>query len=172
MAEPDLDGDGSAPSAVRLPSADEWHLVRDARLAALQDAPDTLLPTQPHESSWTEGHWRHTWDSGRWAVADAAGTIVGLARLTRGQMSAHVESVWTHAEYRRRRVASALVRRLVAEERKRGRGDVFVWVIHPNPAAFGLYESLGFERTNERQTLDGLGRVEERLRLSGDLRED
>jgi ribosomal protein S18 acetylase RimI-like enzyme len=168
MAERDPAGDDRAPVDVRLLSPDEWHLARETRLAALREAPESLLPRRPHESLWTEERWRRSWETGLWAVAQAGATIIGLARLTREHAAPHVESVWTHPQHRRRGVASALVRELVAVERAaRGAVEVFVWVIHPNPAAFQLYTTLGFEPTDERQTLDGLGRIEERLRLSG-----
>jgi ribosomal protein S18 acetylase RimI-like enzyme len=172
MAEQDPGGDGTAPVDVRLLSPDEWQVAREARLAALRNAPESLLPRQPHESSWTEESWRRSCETGLWAVAEDADLIIGLARLAREYPAAHVESVWTHPGHRRRGVASALVRELVAVERKRGPGDVFVWVIQPNPAALRLYMSLGFEPTGELQPLDGLGRVEERLRLSGAVREE
>jgi len=172
MADRDPGDDGRGPVDVRLLSPEEWHLARDARLAALRDAPESFLLTQPHESSWTEQRWRRSCVTGLWAVAQVGRSIVGLARLTDEGMGPHVESVWTHPRYRRRGVASALVRLLVNAEHARGLADVFVWVIHPNPAAFRLYRSLGFEPTDERQPLDGLGRVEERLRLSGAIRGD
>jgi ribosomal protein S18 acetylase RimI-like enzyme len=170
MAEADPNGDRRGPADVRLPSVNEWRVVRDARLAALQDAPGLLLPTQPHESSWSEARWRLSWQNGAWAVAHDDGHVVGLARLTRGDIGVHVESVWTHPRHRRRGIASALVRELVAKEREGGPSEVFVWVVPPNPAAVGLYTKLGFVPTDDRQWLAGLGRMEERLRLSGDVR--
>ena len=173
MAEQDPGGDDRAPMHVRLlHSPDEWRLAREARLAALRSEPDWLLPGRPHESSWTEERWRRSWDNGLWAVARAGGRTIGLARIARENETPHVESVWTHPEHRRRGVASALVRELITMERKRGAGDVFVWVILPNPAALRLYASLNFETTREQQSVDGLGRVEERWRLSGALPED
>jgi hypothetical protein len=69
-------------------------------------------------------------------------------------------------------VASALVRELLRIGRPAGTGDVFVWVIHPNPAAFSLYKSLGFVPTDDKQSLDGLDRIEERLRFNGAHRRD
>jgi ribosomal protein S18 acetylase RimI-like enzyme len=149
----------------RLLSPDEWCLARDARLAALRDSPEAFLPQQPPESSWSEEHWRRSWQSGLWAVAQADGGIVGLARLSREWADVYVESVWTHPRYRRRGVASALVRRLIANAPPARRGGIFVWVIHPNDAAFSLYESLGFQPTDDKQLLSGLDRIEERLRL-------
>jgi ribosomal protein S18 acetylase RimI-like enzyme len=153
---------------VRLLSADEWRVARDARLAALRDAPGSFLTAGPSEWSWTDGHWRRSCATSQWVVAQAGDTVVGLARLTNGGIGPHVESVWTHPEHRRRGIASALVRRLVQAARELGPGDVFVWVIQPNSAAVGLYTSLGFEPTDERQPLGGLDRVEERFRLGGD----
>jgi ribosomal protein S18 acetylase RimI-like enzyme len=157
--------DREVPHDRLLKSPDEWQLARDARLAALRDAPDFLLPRQPPESSWSEEDWRLSWKSGLWAVAQAGGRTAGLARLSQGEGEAYIESVWTHPRYRRRGVASLLVRRLIIESPP-VRGDIFVWVVHPNDPAFKLYESLGFRPTKITQRLAALNRVEELLRLS------
>jgi GNAT superfamily N-acetyltransferase len=170
MAEQDPGGEGNAPVDVRLLSPNEWQVARKTRLAALRDAPESLLPMRPHESSWSERQWRSSWETGLWAVAQAGGTIVGLARLAWGRAAAHVESVWTHPQHRGRGVASMLVRELL--KRNRRPGDVFVWVIDPNPVARRLYASLGFTPTGEWQRLDDGGRIEVRLRLSGAVRGD
>jgi GNAT superfamily N-acetyltransferase len=159
-------GDDRRVVDVRLLTAEDWHLARAARLAALRDAPQYFLPKQPPELSWTQERWRRSCVAGKWAVARAGDTIVGLAQLTPGGIGPHVESVWTHPDHRRRGIASALVSRLVELERNRGSRDVYVWVIEPNPAAMQLYLALGFRPTGERQLLPGLGRYEERLRLS------
>jgi GNAT superfamily N-acetyltransferase len=169
---------------VRLLSPDEWRVAREIRLAALRDAPEALLPRQPHESDWDEDRWRRSWENGLWAVAaDAAGAganggaggagagVFGVARLAREEAGPYVESVWTRPEHRRRGVARALVRELVNLEREHAAGDVFVWVIRPNPAALRLYTSLGFESTDTVQVLE-TGQEEERLRLSGALPPD
>jgi ribosomal protein S18 acetylase RimI-like enzyme len=148
----------------RLLSRSDWRWARDARLAALSDSPDLLLPAEQHESSWSAEQWLRSCETGLWAIARSDHTTVGLARLTRDPDMPHIESVWTHPGRRRERIASRLISLLVGEVPER---DVFVWVIRPNPAAFELYESLGFKRTKEVQTLDRIGRIEERLRLSG-----
>lgn len=167
MADRGAAGDGPAPPDVLFLRPDEWHLARDTRLAALRDAPDLLLPTQPHEADWTEQQWRDSIADGLWALALAGTSIVGLARLTPTNGVSYVESVWTHPGHRRRKVASTLVSKLVEAGHKRWPGDVFVWVIHPNPAAVSLYERLGFVSTGETQRLDSIGRDEERWRLTG-----
>jgi ribosomal protein S18 acetylase RimI-like enzyme len=166
--EPDPGEDEHQAVRVRLLSPDEWQLARDARFAALRDAPDSFLPWRPPESSWTEARWRDSWRSGLWAVARSGGRTVGLARLSQDGMDAYIESVWTDPRYRRLGIASALVRRLIASKRPPGRGAVYVWVITPNAAAFRLYESLGFVPTKVTQHLGNLDRVEEQLRFSGD----
>jgi ribosomal protein S18 acetylase RimI-like enzyme len=166
--EPDTGEDGQRPVRTRLLRPDEWHLVRDARLAAIRDAPDSFLPWDPPEPEWTDDRWRESWDTGRWAAAQADGRTVGLARLSRHGADAYIESVWTDPRYRRRGIASALVRRLIVSERPSRRGAVYVWVIKPNAAAYSLYESLGFVPTKVTQPLDDPDRVEEQLRFSGD----
>jgi ribosomal protein S18 acetylase RimI-like enzyme len=158
------DRDGE-PVRIRLLDPDEWRVARDTRLAALDDAPGTLLARHPPESSWTEEQWRRSWRSGSWAVAEAGGSTVGLARLSRVGTDAYVESVWTDPRYRNRGVASGLVGHLLQVARPAGAREIFVWVIRPNPPAFRLYKSLGFESTGVSQVLEGTERVEVRLRL-------
>lgn len=170
MAEHNLGDDGRGLVDVRLLSPEDWRLARAARLTALRDAPGSFLPERPHESSWTEDRWRHSCVTGQWAVAQAGDTTLGLARLARRGVGPHLESIWTHPDHRRRGIASVLIRQLISLERARGTQTIFVWVIVPNPAAFHLYASLGFEPTHERHLLDGLDRVEERLRFNGVLR--
>jgi ribosomal protein S18 acetylase RimI-like enzyme len=149
----------------RRPEEEDWRLVRDARLAALRDAPDVLLPGKPAEPLWSERRWRRTWQSGLWLVARANGRTAGLARLSYADPDAYVESVWTHPQFRHRGVGSSMVLRLT--QYRRPTGNLFVWVIHPNPEAFRLYRRLGFETTGYRQLLEDFGRVEERLRFTG-----
>jgi ribosomal protein S18 acetylase RimI-like enzyme len=158
MAE---DGDAAE---FRLLSRSDWRWVRDARLAALRDSPELLLPAEQHESSWSDERWLRSCETGLWAIARSDDTTVGLARLTRDPEMPHIESVWTHPGRRRKRIASRLIALLVDQVPGH---DVFVWVILPNPEAFELYESLGFKRTKEVQRLERVDRVEERLRLSG-----
>jgi ribosomal protein S18 acetylase RimI-like enzyme len=152
----------------RLLTPDEWRVAREARLAALRDSPTLLLARQPPETVWTEDYWRRSCASGQWAVAQVRRRTVGLARLSPEGTDAYVESVWTDPRYRRCGVASALVKRLVSTSRGNGSGDIFVWVVHPNPAALRLYVSLGFEPTGDEQVLAELGRIEQRLRFNGE----
>lgn len=171
MGEHNPGRDGRAVVDVRLLSPKDWRVARDTRLAALRDTPHLFLPKRPPESTWTEDLWRSSCVTSQWAVAQVGRSVVGLAQLTRSGMGPHLESIWTHPDYRRRGIASQLVRQLVELARARGSRTVFVWVIVPNPAAFKLYESLGFEPTHERHLLEDLGYVEERLRFSGGHRE-
>jgi ribosomal protein S18 acetylase RimI-like enzyme len=149
---------------IRLLTPQHWPAVRAGRLAALDDAPDAFLASSPHELTWDDERWRGSFLAGPWAVAQAGDKIVGIARLRHVGSASYVESVWTHSSYRRCGVASQLIRLLLSTPRRCG-GEVFVWVIQPNPAAIRLYQSLGFESTGERQPIYATGAIEERLRL-------
>ncbi|BAL88405.1 putative GCN5-related N-acetyltransferase [Actinoplanes missouriensis 431] len=150
----------------RLLAPDEWRRLRAARLEALADAPDVLLPGRPPESTWSEQRWRLSWRAARWAVAETGDETVGLARLSWTETGAYIESVWTRRDHRQRGVASAMVRRLITEH-PADRGEIFVWVAQPNDAAMRLYTSLGFRSTKVTQWLAALNRVEEQLRFNG-----
>jgi ribosomal protein S18 acetylase RimI-like enzyme len=155
---------------VRLITENEWHVARDARLAALRDSPEAFLLAQPPEHLWDEDRWRRSCRSGIWAVSQAGAHTVGLARLSYVSPDAYVESVWTHPQHRRRGVASRMVRELIAAQRPDGQGDIFVWVIQPNGPASSLYKKLGFEETFDEQLLVPVNRYERRMRFTGHWR--
>jgi GNAT superfamily N-acetyltransferase len=158
-----------APSDVRIRALApvDWRDLKAVRLEALSDSPHAFLSAGGDESTWTDDAWRRTFQTGMWVVAAAGLRIVGLARMSRaGSEPPHIEAVWTHPHHRGRGIASALVQWLIAWEQRSGATEILIWVIEPNRAARGLYESLGFEPTGERQSLGSAGeRVEERLRL-------
>ncbi len=64
---------------VRRVVADDWEQARDARLAALAEAPYAFSSTLAREQAFDEEVWRSRAGSGRTVAAFAGATIVGLA---------------------------------------------------------------------------------------------
>jgi ribosomal protein S18 acetylase RimI-like enzyme len=64
---------------VRRLVADDWEQARDARLAALAEAPYAFASTLAREQAFEEEVWRSRAGSGRTVAAFAGATIVGLA---------------------------------------------------------------------------------------------
>jgi ribosomal protein S18 acetylase RimI-like enzyme len=166
------EGRGIDPAGLHLKEvdADQWQELRAVRLKALEQAPDAFMAVLDEEQSWQETEWRQTIKDATWVAARSAGAIIGVARSTVDSVPTrrHIEAVWVEPSWRRRGVASDLVRWLIEKERKAEVvQEILIWVIDSNKAARRLYEGLGFEPTGERpQSIQGRGsRVEERLRL-------
>ena len=75
----DQEADGSPARTVRPLVADDWEQARDARLAALAEAPYAFSSTLERELAFTEDVWRGRAGSGRTFGAFDGRLIVGLA---------------------------------------------------------------------------------------------
>ncbi len=78
----------------------------------------------------------------------------GRVALTEGPDAwAGLSNVWVHPDARRRRLALAVVARLLAWAAERGATTAFLQVRGDNPAALALYEQLGFAAHHEYRYL-------------------
>jgi len=148
---------------------DEWKILRDVRLRALEGSPTAYISSRQTEMAWTEARWRRTFEGALWVVARGRQEIVGLARSVRVErrpaFERHLESVWVEPGHRRTGVLRTLLRYL-AELEPEVR-EWRVWVLTDNVEARAVYERLGFRSTGECQPLDdSSGRSEERLGLN------
>ncbi len=91
---------------------------------------------------------------GRTRVADAGGRVIGFATwLGTGEVT-EVEDLFVDPDWMRRGVGRALVQDLVALAQRRGVRRVEVT---GNPQARAFYESVGFSRDHDVETLLGPG---------------
>lgn len=149
-------------------TSDDWKVLQDLRLSALEDSPDAFLSKDDAGRAGDEAHWRGRCAKAVWVVARIGQQAVGLACSVQdpGTPAArYVESVWVDPAHRRKGVLRGMLRRLIALE-----PDVrswFIWVLDSNDAARVVYERLGFETTGKRQALTVTpGLTEELMRLS------
>lgn len=151
---------------VEVLAGDDWKVLQDVRLRALEDSPAAFLAKA--ETSWGEAEWRATALEGAWIIARSGDQVIGVVRSVRVDDrptdERHLESIWVDPLHRRSGVLRAILCYLAELE-----PDVhtwMVWVLDGNDEARAAYERLGFESTGERQPLrDAPRRVEERLRL-------
>lgn len=151
-------------------SSDEWLKLRDIRLTALGESPDSFLSTLAREKSFTEEKWRAEFIRGSWNVGYADGRPVSLVGITREPDTpmdqCYLEYVWVAPTLRHQGVAFAMLNEVLAQLRESGVRTVFLWVLDGNDVAMRLYERVGFTRNNHRQPLAARpGRSEERLWL-------
>jgi len=155
-----------APGIIRGLTAQDWRELRDARLAALAEAPYAFASTLAREKAFLEETWRERAGSGRTFGAWRDETIVGLATGFPAEPPAewHLVGMWVAPECRGQGVADLLVAAVCDLARQSGAGSVTLWVTDVNDRARAFYRRLGFAPTGQRQLLRP-GEWEEELSL-------
>jgi ribosomal protein S18 acetylase RimI-like enzyme len=147
---------------VRRILAEEGELLRDVRLAALQDTPSAFGSSYADEAKRTPAEWA---DRARvsaegtdratfFAVAD--GHVVGLAggyRPDPNGSEVHLVSMWTAPAARRAGAGRALVDAVIDWARASAATQLSLWVTRGNEAALALYETMGFRETGDAKPL-------------------
>lgn len=153
---------------------DEWYRLRDVRLTALRESPETFLASYDRELTYGEDEWRAEFSRGEWTVMVDQGQTVGLLGTTRkpGTSSEehYLEYMWVSPEFRRSGVASSLIRTVFGRLCSSGIATVSLWILDDNKPAKRLYEQFGFVSTNEKQPVsENPARSEERMRNESSL---
>jgi ribosomal protein S18 acetylase RimI-like enzyme len=147
---------------VRRVRGDEGRALREIRLAALKDTPAAFGSTYESEAARTDADWSERAELGASGVErvtffalvdDQIVGLVGGYRPDTGEPTVELVSMWTAPTARRIGVASALVMAVLDWARGNSATTVHLWVTHGNEPALRLYESMGFRRTGESQSL-------------------
>ncbi len=154
---------------IRQLSSEEWKLLRDVRLSALQESPRFFLGNYEKQSSHTEQYWRSEFSRGDWHVGVENGDVVSLIGVTREQgadpAEPFLEYVWVAPEHRRSGLATKMVTQILNLLTSDGVRAANLWVMDGNWAAVRFYRGLGFSTTTEVNKLkERPGRTEERYR--------
>lgn len=139
-------------------SADDWELVRDVRLRALEDAPSAFGSRLQDERHRSEHHWREWIQRANAAtlLAFDDGAAVGIVRTAIAEDDpdrAELLSMWVAPERRATGVGDALVDAVKDWCRARGVRTIELWVTETNEPARLLYQRHGFEPTDNWQPL-------------------
>jgi len=139
---------------------DEWRRVRDLRLRALADSPDSFGSTFERERAHKRNDWLQ-WISG-WedavnglVVAVDGDEWIGMAvgSRTGDDERAHLYAMWVVPRARRTGIGRRLVEAVLAWARDQGASEIELGVTATNRAAVEFYEGLGFADTGERRAL-------------------
>jgi ribosomal protein S18 acetylase RimI-like enzyme len=143
-------------------TAGDWELMRDARLAALAEAPSAFGSSYAREVAFTEEQWRDR-ISERSVIffaraepddAASAGKVpAGLAGVYVEDGAANLVSMWVRPTARGLGAGKALVEAAAAWAKANDFGALFLWVTESNTSARRLYEGCGFTPTGKRQPL-------------------
>lgn len=155
---------------IELLTSEDWLRLKEVRLFALQDSPDSFLSSYEREKDYSRDRWLAEFERGDWHVGTIGQRIVSFLGVTREpnmpSEECYLEYLWVSQDRRRIGIASHIV--TVALERlgESGVTTAFLWVLNGNDAAVRLYLKLGFSSTGLRQPLaERPGRYEEQLRL-------
>ena len=153
---------------VRDIRVDDWQLLREARLAALAEAPYAFGSTYAREAAFTEEQWvdriagrpatffgyaDRGHQANPLAPASTAGEPDGLAGVYVEDGDADLVSLWVRPAARGLGVGQVLVRAAALWAGERGFPALQLWVTEANGPARRLYERCGFTPTGERQPL-------------------
>lgn len=156
---------------MRLLSSAEWAQLRDLRLTAVRDSPESFLSTFEEQVGWTDDDWRAEASRGDWLVetvdAQPVAMLGATAETDIADSERYLSYLWVAPTHRRHGLAAGLVRAMLGRLRAAGVVRAWLWVLGENDAARQLYEKLGFLSTGERQPLEkDPSRFEERMSLS------
>ncbi len=139
---------------------DQIRAIWDADHAANHDAWGNVAPT---EEAWREFRDDPMLDVSLWRVAWHDDTVVGQVKsfvnhdenAAMGRLRGYAENIATHAAWRSRGIASALLAESLRALRDRGMTEAGLNVDTENPAdAMGIYRRLGFEPVNYEAVYD------------------
>ncbi|MEU9746397.1 GNAT family N-acetyltransferase [Streptomyces niveus] len=148
---------------LRVLTTNDWPLWRDARLAALAEAPYAFKSRLGDWSRGSEERWRARLETpGAYNVlASLDGRTVGMASGLPGDGGVcELRSVWVGPEARGRGVADQLIGAVETWARRSGATTLKLAVIPGNDPAVAVYARNGFVLTVERGDLlpDGVTR--------------
>jgi GNAT superfamily N-acetyltransferase len=136
---------------------DDWSIVREIRLAALQDTPGWFWATYEEEVEKPETWWRGFIDAGAWFVAQVDHHPVGIAAGIRdpelGDSTRQLISMWVEPHARGAGIGAKLVDAVKGWACDDGAKELQLQVTEDNDAAARLYERCGFKRTGRTEPL-------------------
>ena len=156
---------------IKLLAPHQWPTLRDIRLRALRDSPESFLSTVERETSYGEEQWRAEFARGEWNIGFLGAEDVSLLGVTREldtpMSQCYLEYLWVAPSRRRSGLARQLLAVVLDRLQAVGVRTVFLWVLDGNEEAAQLYKSIGFVSTSHRQPLEAdPDRSEERMQLN------
>ena len=154
LVRPNLDHvpDLELPEGVDLRPVRPEHLrqIWDAHQEAFRGQWDFHEPTENEFRTFLENPRR---DESLWKVAWAGDQVVGQVKTyvideeneAEGRRRGYTEEISTHADWRGRGIAAALLCASLRELRDRGFTEAALGADTENPSAYGLYQRLGFD---------------------------
>lgn len=139
--------------------SDQWQILRDVRLRALEDAPSAFGTTLAEGEKRTDRDWQemardHANLSDRaYFMAYVGDNPCGMAGCYRRASNAVVlTAMWVAPEFRGQNIGEQIVCAVIEWAREGGATTLEAWVSENNPARF-FYQKIGFEETSLTEPL-------------------
>jgi RimJ/RimL family protein N-acetyltransferase len=141
--------------AIRAAAVEDAAPLRDLRLEALSNSPESFGGDIDSAANETAEHWRkrilvnNAEGKGAFFIAQAKGQLVGMAGISRGswQKTRHSGVIWgvyVNSEWRGLRIADALLNACVGWAREQALVQVKLAVVATNMPAIRCYARCGF----------------------------
>ena len=144
---------------IRTIKQSEHTLIRELRLAALQDAPDSFAESAQDVSLLPESYWielaRSLTSKHVMFIAELDGNECGSVYGIRDEndpYGARVGGMWVATTCRRRGVGTALLAAVIEWSKTEGLSTVRLWVPASGNHAQSLYSNNGFALTGETKS--------------------
>ena len=139
--------------------SDQWQILRDVRLRALEDAPYAFGTTLSEGEQRTDRDWQdmardHATLSDRaYFMAYVGDNPCGMAGCYRRASDIVVlTAMWVAPEFRGKNIGEQIVLAVIEWAREGGASTLEAWVSENNPARF-FYQKVGFEETGLTEPL-------------------
>jgi len=170
LLELSLAADARAGMCYAILREDQWTILRDIRLIALKDSPDSFLSTYDKEFDYDETRWRSEFSRGEWIIAKQDGHVVAIVGAVSGydvpDNDRYLEYLWVSPEVRGSGVAPSLIQTVLRRLKAAEIGTVWLWILDGNDPARKLYDKCGFTSTGKRQPLPNSTICEERMNMA------
>jgi len=147
---------------LRRLEAHEAGLLRELRLGALRDAPDSFRDTYFDIAARPSSYWvdltRSVTEAGQNVMFLAyeedkpVGSVFGLVDRVQSRTGG-VGGMWVDPMWRRRGIGEALLQEVVNWSRERGFERLRLWCVMDAVEPGSLYRKLGFQETGNQQPL-------------------
>ena len=136
---------------------DDWKVLRDARLSALDESPQSFLAEYSQQEKCGQEYWQAEFDRGDWIVGEVGDRNVCLTGVTQESSASaderYLEYVWVAPDFRRCGTALYMLTEIIGELRESGVRTVFLWTLDVDNPARSLYKRLKFVTASRRQKL-------------------
>jgi GNAT superfamily N-acetyltransferase len=138
---------------IRALSPDGWRVLREVRLASLEDSPDAFTSSYEREFAFNEMTWRDRTATCRWFVAFDEDEPIGIAGCVAGwsgdTTKRELVGMWVAPSHRQRGVARDLLDHVAEWARSDGASMLNLGVKLENAEARAAYLKMGMHPSGE-----------------------